>query len=602
MKERLDQLEWAKEQIERIKADRKKNKDIRYLDRVRPIANFRDMMESSCKLYGDTVAIYYKINKSDKEFLSMTYNEYYERIKALGTKLLMLGLKDEKIAIIGENSYMWGTSYLAVTCGAGVVVPIDRELEYNEIKNIIEATEASAVIMDSKYKEIFTRMRDEDDVPLKAIIDMNNEVYDEDNDVLSYEALVNEGKKEIEKGNTEYLEADIDNEKLSIILYTSGTTGVSKGVMLSQKNICTVIMSAPTYLQIKDGEKFFSVLPIHHTYECTCGFLIPLFEGSSIIYPGGLRYLVQDLQASKPNIILGVPLIFESLISKIWKTARKKGKEKQLKKAIKINNKLKKIGIDLSKKLFKDIVKIFGGQQRTFVTGGAPITKEVVQSYNAFGINIVQGYGLTEASPIVALNPDVLPYKGSAGKVLPLVEGKVHNPNAEGIGELCFKGDNIMHGYYKMEDKTAEVLRDGWYHTGDLGYIDKDGYVFITGRQKNVIITKNGKNVYPEEIEANLQMHDVILESFVWSLEGEQGQDSTIVATVRVDDENVENILGSTYTDEMVKDLLWEYVDEYNKKVPLYKKVMKLNYRKEEFIMTTAKKIKRNVDENKRGI
>ena len=602
MKERLDQLEWAKEQIEKIKADRKKNKDIRYLDRVRPIANFRDMMESSCKLYGDTVAIYYKINKSDKEFLSMTYNEYYERIKALGTKLLMLGLKDEKIAIIGENSYMWGTSYLAVTCGAGVVVPIDRELEYNEIKNIIEATEASAVIMDSKYKEIFTRMRDEDDVPLKAIIDMNNEVYDEDNDVLSYEALVNEGKKEIEKGNTEYLEADIDNEKLSIILYTSGTTGVSKGVMLSQKNICTVIMSAPTYLQIKDGEKFFSVLPIHHTYECTCGFLIPLFEGSSIICPGGLRYLVQDLQASKPNIILGVPLIFESLISKIWKTARKKGKEKQLKKAIKINNKLKKIGIDLSKKLFKDIVKIFGGQQRTFVTGGAPITKEVVQSYNAFGINIVQGYGLTEASPIVALNPDVLPYKGAAGKILPLVEGKVHNPNAEGIGELCFKGDNIMHGYYKMEDKTAEVLRDGWYHTGDLGYIDKDGYVFITGRQKNVIITKNGKNVYPEEIEANLQMHDVILESFVWSLEGEQGQDSTIVATVRVDDENVENILGSTYTDEMVKDLLWEYVDEYNKKVPLYKKVMKLNYRKEEFIMTTAKKIKRNVDENKRGI
>ena len=602
MKERLDQLEWAKEQIEKIKADRKKNKDIRYLDRVRPIANFRDMMESSCKLYGDTVAIYYKINKSDKEFLSMTYNEYYERIKALGTKLLMLGLKDEKIAIIGENSYMWGTSYLAVTCGAGVVVPIDRELEYNEIKNIIEATETSAVIMDSKYKEIFTRMRDEDDVPLKVIIDMNNEVYDEDNDVLSYEALVNEGKKEIEKGNTEYLEADIDNEKLSIILYTSGTTGVSKGVMLSQKNICTVIMSAPTYLQIKDGEKFFSVLPIYHTYECTCGFLIPLFKDSSIIYPGGLRYLVQDLQASKPNIILGVPLIFESLISKIWKTARKKGKEKQLKKAIKINNKLKKIGIDLSKKLFKDIVKIFGGQQRTFVTGGAPITKEVVQSYNAFGINIVQGYGLTEASPIVALNPDVLPYKGAAGKILPLVEGKVHNPNAEGIGELCFKGDNIMHGYYKMEDKTAEVLRDGWYHTGDLGYIDKDGYVFITGRQKNVIITKNGKNVYPEEIEANLQMYDVILESFVWSLEGEQGQDSTIVATVRVDDENVENILGNTYTDEMVKDLLWEYVDEYNKKVPLYKKVMKLNYRKEEFIMTTAKKIKRNVDENKRGI
>lgn len=295
-------------------------------------------------------------------------------------------------------------------------------------------------------------------------------------------------------------------------------------------------------------------------------------------------------------------MIFESLISKIWKTARKKGKEKQLKKAIKINNKLKKIGIDLSKKLFKDIVKIFGGQQRTFVTGGAPITKEVVQSYNAFGINIVQGYGLTEASPIVALNPDVLPYKGSAGKVLPLVEGKVHNPNAEGIGELCFKGDNIMQGYYKMEDKTAEVLKDGWYHTGDLGYIDKNDYVFITGRQKNVIITKNGKNVYPEEIEANLQMHDVILESFVWSLEGEQGQDSTIVATVRVDDENVENILGNTYTDEMVKDLLWEYVDEYNKKVPLYKKVMKLNYRKEEFIMTTAKKIKRNVDENKRGI
>lgn len=305
MKERLDQLEWAKEQIEKIKADRKKNKDIRYLDRVRPIANFRDMMESSCKLYGDTVAIYYKINKSDKEFLSMTYNEYYERIKALGTKLLMLGLKDEKIAIIGENSYMWGTSYLAVTCGAGVVVPIDRELEYNEIKNIIEATETSAVIMDSKYKEIFTRMRDEDDVPLKAIIDMNNEVYDEDNDVLSYEALVNEGKKEIEKGNTEYLEADIDNEKLSIILYTSGTTGVSKGVMLSQKNICTVIMSAPTYLQIKDGEKFFSVLPIHHTYECTCGFLIPLFEGSSIIYPGGLDIWFRTFRHRNPILSSG---------------------------------------------------------------------------------------------------------------------------------------------------------------------------------------------------------------------------------------------------------------------------------------------------------
>ena len=390
---------------------------------------------------------------------------------------------------------------------------------------------------------------------------------------------------------------------MSVLLFTSGTTGIAKGVMLSHRNICEDLMSAPTILNVNTWDIFFSVLPVHHTYECTCGFLMPLYKGASIAYCEGLKYIVKNLAEVQPTMLLAVPLIFENLYNNIMKNVRKQGKEKLVRKVLSVNKVTKKVGIDLNKLLLKDILKVFGGRMRVLISGGAAIDPAILEFFNDLGFISVQGYGLTECAPMAALNPDgrKTMRNSSVGHLLPGMEVKIEDKNEEGIGEICLKGANIMMGYYNMPEETAKVIQDGWFHTGDLGYVDEDDFIYITGRKKNVIITANGKNVFPEELEYYLGRSAFVSESMVWAQEDSSGQDTVIVATIKPDMEEVEGAIGKEASEDpaQVEKLLWAEVDKINESLPLFKKIKKITVRREEFEKTTGKKIKRFVESNK---
>lgn len=565
----------------------------------RPITDIKQMFESSVALYGDNVAFMQKFEK-DKPYTSITYREALSDVNGLGTALINRGLKGKRIAIIGETCYQWESSYLAVIGGAGVVVPLDKELAAGELQQLIIDAEASCVIFSKKYTKIFTDMKASGQTGLEILVSFDE--IDHSEEVLSWKTLIEEGKNQIAQGDRQFLDAEIDGDAMAVLLYTSGTTGIAKGVMLSHWNLAFDLMSAPTILNVNTWDIFFSVLPVHHTYECTCAFLMPLYKGAAIAYCQGLKYITKNLEEVKPTMLLGVPVLIESLYKKIWQNVRKKGKEKTLRRLLSLNRKTKKAGLDISKPFTKEILEVFGGRMRVLISGGAAIDPDILQFFNDLGIIAVQGYGLTECSPMAALNPDVLKdmRNASVGHLLPGMEVKLVDIDEEGVGEICFKGDNIMQGYYKNPQATEEILIDRWFHTGDLGYIDEEDFIYITGRKKNVIITKNGKNVFPEELEYYLGRVPYIAESMIWGDEGEDGSnDTTIIATVTLSEEDVADKLGESYTDEEARDLIWEEVDKINEELPYYKKIKQIRIRKEDFEKTTGKKIKRFVEANR---
>lgn len=572
-----------------------KDPNVRY-KQDRPIRDIKQMLESSVDLYPDNTAFWVKKGK-ETDYESITYKQTLDDVNALGTALKARGLKDKRIAVIGKNSYEWSIAYLATVSGVGVVVPLDKELNANELMQLVINAEVSCVIFDSKYEKIFREMQLSGDTVIKLLVNIESE--NSENGVVALKELLTEGQIAINRGNREFIDAEIDREKLGMLLFTSGTTGVSKGVMLCHRNIVDDIMSAPTVLKITSDDIFFSVLPIHHTYECTCGFLLPLYKGAAIAYCEGLKYITKNLKEIKPTVLLAVPVLLENLYRKIWQNVRKQGKESLLKKVIKVNKTTKKIGLDLGNIFLKDIRAVFGGRMRIMICGGAAINPEILDGIKDFGIIALQGYGLTECAPIGALNPDKATKSASIGRALPNFDMKVIDTNEEGIGELCLKGGNVMLGYYNMPEATAEVLKDGWFYTGDLGYIDSEGYAYITGRKKNVIITKNGKNVYPEELEYYLSNIPYVLESLVYDKKSEDGLDTVIVAAIRIDEEEVLGRLGEGYTEGMVEELLWEEVDKINQTSPYFKKIKHIVIRKEEFEKNTSKKIKRFVESNK---
>jgi len=327
---------------------------------------------------------------------------------------------------------------------------------------------------------------------------------------------------------------------------------------------------------------------------------MPLYRGAAIAYCEGLKYIVRNLSEVRPTMFLGVPVLFENLYKKIWQNVRKKGKEKSLRRIIAVNNKTKKIGIDLGKIFFRDILAVFGGRMRMMIAGGAAINPEVLEGIQDFGIQALQGYGLTECAPMGALNPDIRPKSSSVGRAFPGFDVRIEDVNDEGIGEICLKGGNVMLGYYNMPEETANAIKDGWFYSGDLGYLDDEGYLFITGRKKNVIITKNGKNVYPEELEYLLNNVPLIEESMVFGEDTADGKDTLIVASVRLDKEAVEEKFGRGMQDDELEKIIWEEVDKINTDQPFFKKIKKVIIRKEEFEKNTAKKIKRFVEDNKK--
>ena len=566
----------------------------------RPITDLKHMLNTSVERYGDNVAFRQRFEK-DKPFREITYKEALEAINGLGTALIAHGLKNKRIAVIGENCYQWATSYLAAVCGTGIVVPLDKELSSEELKQLVIEAEVSAVLFTKKYEKMFREMKASADTGIEVLVNLN--APSEKDGVLSWEELIAEGKKLIAGGDRSFIDAEIYADEMSVLLFTSGTTGIAKGVMLSHRNICEDLMSAPTILNVNTWDIFFSVLPLHHTYECTCGFLMPLYKGASIAYCEGLKYIVKNLAEVQPTMLLAVPLIFENLYNNIMKNVRKQGKEKLVRKVLAVNKVTKKVGIDLNKLLLKDILKVFGGRMRVLISGGAAIDPAILEFFNDLGFISVQGYGLTECAPMAALNPDgrKTMRNSSVGHLLPGMEVKIEDKNEEGIGEICLKGANIMMGYYNMPEETAKVIQDGWFHTGDLGYVDEDDFIYITGRKKNVIITANGKNVFPEELEYYLGRSAFVSESMVWAQEDSSGQDTVIVATIKPDMEEVEGAIGKEASEDpaQVEKLLWAEVDKINESLPLFKKIKKITVRREEFEKTTGKKIKRFVESNK---
>ena len=567
----------------------------------RPITDLKHMLNTSVELYGDNVAFRQRFEK-DKPFREITYREALDTVNGLGTALIAHGLKGKRISVIGENCYQWATSYLAAVCGTGVVVPLDKELSAEELKQLIIEADVSAVLFAKKYEKMFKEMMASGDTGLEMLV--NFSPADQCGEgVFSWESLVEEGKKLVESGDRSFIDAEIYADEMSVLLFTSGTTGIAKGVMLSHRNICEDLMSAPTILNVNTWDIFFSVLPVHHTYECTCGFLMPLYKGASIAYCEGLKYIVKNLAEVQPTMILAVPLIFESLYNNIMKNVRKQGKEGLVRKVLALNKVTKKVGLDLNKLLLKDILKVFGGRMRVLISGGAAIDPAILEFFNDLGFISVQGYGLTECAPMAALNPDRHKYmrNSSVGHLLPGMEVKIEDKNEDGIGEICVKGPNVMLGYYNMPEETAKVIKDGWFHTGDLGYVDDEEFIYITGRKKNVIITANGKNVFPEELEYYLGRSTMVSESMVWAQEDESGQDTVIVATIKPDMEEVEAAIGKDAAGDadQVEKLLWTEVDKINENLPFFKKIKKITVRREEFEKTTGKKIKRFVESNK---
>ena len=567
----------------------------------RPITDLKHMLNTSVELYGDNVAFRQRFEK-DKPFREITYREALDTVNGLGTALIDHGLKGKRISVIGENCYQWATSYLAAVCGTGIVVPLDKELSSEELKQLVIEADVSAVLFAKKYEKMFKEMMASGDTGLEMLV--NFSPADECGEgVFSWESLVEEGKKLVESGDRSFIDAEIYADEMSVLLFTSGTTGIAKGVMLSHRNICEDLMSAPTILNVNTWDIFFSVLPVHHTYECTCGFLMPLYKGASIAYCEGLKYIVKNLAEVQPTMILAVPLIFESLYNNIMKNVRKQGKEGLVRKVLALNKVTKKVGLDLNKLLLKDILKVFGGRMRVLISGGAAIDPAILEFFNDLGFISVQGYGLTECAPMAALNPDRHKYmrNSSVGHLLPGMEVKIEDKNEDGVGEICVKGPNVMLGYYNMPEETAKVIKDGWFHTGDLGYVDDEEFIYITGRKKNVIITANGKNVFPEELEYYLGRSSLVSESMVWAQEDESGQDTVIVATIKPDMEEVEAAIGKDAAGDadQVEKLLWTEVDKINENLPFFKKIKKITVRREEFEKTTGKKIKRFVESNK---
>ncbi len=579
----------ASELCEKVLKSR--NKYNLYKEGLRPIANLKHMLETSVELFPDNVAFWQKFKKGEP-YTPITFRQTLEDVNALGTALISRGLKNKKIGVIGENSYFWAISYLAVACGVGVVVPLDKELSAGELEQLVEQSGISCVLMSSKYKLTFKSMLDRKVGNLEFLVDTGAESSNDR--VYAYRELISEGKNLLSLGDRAYLDAEIDPEALGVLLFTSGTTGVSKGVMLSHRNLCSEIMLAPLLIKYTQDDIFFSVLPLHHTYECTCGFLVSIYRGSSIGYCEGLKYIQKNLQELKPTIFCGVPLIFDNLHNAIMKNVRKQGKEALVTRIMKVGRFTERFGIGLPKALLGKIRDVFGGRMRLLVSGGAAIRPEIMRFFNDLGFIMIQGYGLTECAPLAAAIPTEKKYYNydSVGRVMEQVEVKIIDKDEEGVGEICLKGPNVMMGYYNNPEETEKSLIDGWFHTGDLGYIDKQKYIYITGRKKNIIISSSGKNVFPEEIEEYLENIPQIAEVVVVGRENAETKDIEIVAIVYPDEEECKkaNLEG---------DAIYEHINgeitKINKKLAAYKHINKLEIREEPFEKTTTRKIRRNL-------
>ena len=565
-----------------------KSKNMKYTD-------LKDMLKQTGEAYGDRPAYIFKTEEKGK-FRTITHKEFRNEINALGTVLINMGLKDKRIAIISENRYEWELSYLAIASGVGVVVPLDKSLPDNELESLILRSQVEAIIYSSKYDTIMGTLRDKKNTNLKYFISMDLE--ENTQGIYSEKALIEKGKKLLDEGDSTYLNAEIDADKMGIMLFTSGTTAMSKAVMLSHKNLVTNVMDINQRFDLTEEDRFLSFLPLHHVFECTVGFLYPISIGGSIAFCEGVKHMADNIKEFGITAMISVPAVFDIIYRKVMKAIEKKGKLQNLEKGKKISNLLLKVKIDLRKQLFKEVHESLGPKLRLVVTGGAALDPETEKGFNDLGFDVEQGYGLTETAPVIAAETPKCRRLGSIGKKFPSVEVKIDNPDEEGIGELMAKGPSIMLGYYENEEATKDALdADGWFHTGDLARIDKDGFIYISGRKKSVIVLNNGKNVFPEEIETLLNKVEGIKESFVYEKKEDDGDVKVCVKIVY--DKQLIKELYNIEGEEKIKEFLWKKVKDVNRLMPKYKYVREMIISEEELIKTTTLKIKRHEEMKK---
>ena len=545
---------------------------------IQPIKNFRELLKRAEEKFATNVAYKYKKDYTAKEpeYIEKTYQNVVDNVKAVGTKLLDLGLEGKKAIIIGKNSYQWCISYFAVTTSNMVIAPLDVALPSNEIENLVKRSKAEVMIFDKKFMDLAKNMKNSGETSLQTLIcmqdiedDQNENATDnqvkiannvpnlENTQILTFNQMLKQGQELLNQGNTEYEKIKIDSNKMAIMLFTSGTTSLPKIVMLSQNNICSNIMAISQFIKLYETDTLLSFLPLHHTFESTVTFLYGFYNGVTVAFSDGLRYIQQNLQEYHISVFVAVPLVLENIYKKIK---------------------------DLTK---EQVMQVLGGKMRIMIYGAAAMGKEAIIGYTNFGIEQCQGYGLTETSPVVSVETNKEKRIGSIGPVLDNLEVKIENPNEEGIGEILVQGPSVMLGYYENEEETKKALKDGWFHTGDYGYLDEDEFLYITGRKKDVIVLKNGKNVYPQEIEELINGLSCVKESLVYQREKDE-RDTMLCAKIIYDPEKLEG-----KTEEEYKEELWQEIKEMNQKLPIYKKIKKITLSTEELAKTTTHKIKR---------
>ncbi|MBI5661688.1 MAG: AMP-binding protein [Ignavibacterium album] len=553
---------------------------------VPKISSVQDMLLHSAKEYSDKIALE---DLTDYPIPKVTYKELRDFVFRFGKALNEIGLRErDHIAVIGENRVQWGITYLTAMTFNLVIVPIDKNLTTNEILNIIHESDAKAIVFSNTFKEMLLEKKSSL-MKLKYLISMDDDKSTDEN--FSMLELIEKQNAYVDKL------PEIDPSEMAEIIFTSGSLGRAKGVMLSQKNLAANLMAMTSMIKIFPEDRFLSVLPIHHTYECTCGFLCPLYAGSSVHYARSLKTVVDDLQKVKATILLGVPLLYDKMFKRIYKGIQEdKVKSKIVPPLVKLTNIASAIGWKGAKKIiFSELHKKFGGSIRLFIAGGAAPDPKVAKGLREFGFNFVQGYGLTETAPIVALNRLYAFKDNAAGLPLPGVQIKINNPDADGVGEIFVRGDNVMLGYYKNPQLTQEAFEDGWFKTGDLGFFDEDGFLHIAGRKKNVIIANNGKNVFPEEIEDLLNRSPFIQECMVYG-EKDEKHDEVIAAQIVTDAEafiEYSEKNNVQITPELVNNIISEEIKKVNKKLANYKQIRRFYIRDTEFEKTTTQKIKR---------
>lgn len=538
--------------------------------------DLKEMFHASAEKYGDKTLFMEKVGGA---YQSLSFRDYARNVDALGTELLARGFGGKRLIVIGENCIAWVTAYMAVICGVGVVVPVDKEIPAEEIANIAKVSEASAVIYSKKSAEKIAGI---DDAVTRISFD-------------EIPALIAAGKEKLRVGDRSYLDAKIDPNVMASLIFTSGTTGVSKGVMLSHHNICFNLSEMCQMLYIGPKDTFLSVLPLHHAYECTCGFLCQVYRGSTVAFSEGLRYITRNMQEVHPTIINCVPLLVETMYSKIQSSIRKNGLEKKVAAMVKLTNAIPgtKARMAAKKKIFKAVHQNFGGKLRLLISGGAAVDPKVLAGLHDLGIAAVQGYGLTECAPLAALNRDTYFNDSAAGLGTPNTLLDIYDVQDDGTGEIRFKGDNLMLGYYGQPELTAEVIRDGWFYTGDLGYLDANGFLHITGRKKNVIVTSNGKNIFPEELETYLCRTPFVAESVVVGFINPKKKDYDIVAIIYPDKARMDETYGEKWTRDQLDAELRRAVAEVNGIVQSYKRIECYVIRDTEFPKNASRKIKR---------